>query len=754
MRQFIKYSALAGAIASLVACGGGGGSSPETSQVAGLVADGYLRGAIVCLDQDLDGSCVGEEVRTVSEAGGKYSLSVPSGVDASAFPIVVVVGTDAFDEGEPGSTTGDVQVEEAFTLASPPGKSAFVSPLTTLIYKIARNNTAEELKRVEDEIKDQMGISGSATDLYADFVSKSETGNETAEYTKLFRTAQLLARHFATTETAIKNLGANKADVSKVASLKAMEQLNTISGIVTTHSENFNIKELVKQNKAQWQDAVKDIKSADDIAKIKSAAKLPRVFDAGVYQYVDKTASPVIDTKEAMIIFFAKKTDFTNWDIQLQDVSGNLIYTFKDSDIDRPLFTRANYLAFSTQLPALANGEYKFFAKAKDGNSDAFELFSTTLATANVDTTPASDNETGSTVNSRVVGSENRLMISVPYGKKDIRYAALLLDANRNILDINTWRNGKNLFYFDPAHKDSAKNIAVYANDGGRLADSNIVFKRVDKPLLLSDSATEFGWSRANIITTKADSDTEKFTEITFNNDLEGFKDVQVLPLSTLTLSRFDGSSYIDKANCSQSGEDVTCTQSGINVGTEFFAANGTGYSTHHYGINNELTGFAASTVFPTGNYKLTATDSNGKSDTGFVNLSANQYMAFAIKGSDLSIDSVAGLKDGWMDATVANVVSGYYYQVDFRIEYTRDDGKSKTAFVGKTPRSASGTAVFTTALLKSKVEKRIATLKTGGHTPNKLIVRLNAFDALHSSNVNNAWYTKPVDTGYFTELF
>ncbi len=754
MRQYVKYSALASVISSLVACGGGSGSAEVTSQVSGSVADGYLRGAVVCLDQDLDGSCVGEAVKTTSTAGGKYSLTVPSGVNESAFPVVVEVGTDAFDEGDPSSSDPAVRVKEGYTLASPPGKSAFVSPLTTLIYKIARNNTAAELKRVEDEIKDQMGISGSATDLYADFVSKSVTGNETSEYTKLFRTAQLLARNFATTETAIKNISSNKADVSKVASLKAMEQLNTISGIVTTNSENFNIEALVKQNKTKWQDAVKNIKSVDDIAKIKSAAKLPRVFDAGVYQFVDKTISPAVDTKEAMIIFFAKKADFASWDILLHDSFGNLVYSFKESDIDRPLFTSASYIAFSTELPSLTNGEYTFIAKAKDGQSDGFELFTTTLATASIDTTPVSVAEAGASLNSRVNGADNRLMVSVPYGEKDIRYAALLKNANDDILDINTWRKGKNFFYFNTKYKDTGVNIQVYGNDGGRLADSNIVFKRVNKAVQLTDAATEFSWARANVFTTNVDN-SSLYTEITFNTDLEGDKDVQELPLSTLVVSHFDGGTYVKKAICSQSGGNVTCNKPGIEVSTEFFSANGSGYSTHFYGVNNELIETTPSMVFPTGNYKIEVTDTAGKSDVGFVNLGSNQYTAFSVNGSDLTIDSTADLKDGWMDASIANIVSGYYYRVDFRIEYTRkSDSKSKTAYVGKTPSSASGTAVYPVALLKSKVEKRIATLKAGGHTPNKLVVRLNAFDALDSSNQNNSWYTGETPTGYFTELF
>ena len=82
--------------------------------------------------------------------------------------------------------------------------------------------------------------------------------------------------------------------------------------------------------------------------------------------------------------------------------------------------------------------------------------------------------------------------------------------------------------------------------------------------------------------------------------------------------------------------------------------------------------------------------------------------------------------------------------------------GKSKTAYIGKTPRSPNGSAFYPTALLKSKVEARIATLMARGDIPQNVIVRLNVFDALRSENINNSWYTIYSDLGtdYFPELF
>ena len=230
-------------VSSLSGCGSGSSTSTNTTGLGGVVADGYLRGATVCLDQNRDDSCLGEAITTTSGAGGAYTLDIPDGVDGSAFPIVVEVPQGAVDEGEdPDSATDDLSVSDSFTLSTPPGKNSFISPLTTLINKIARNSTAEELKRVEDDIKQEMGLSDSAVDLYSNFVAKSKVGNEQSEYTKMFRVAQLLARNFANTEAQLKkNSSAGSADRAAITSIKALEQVSAISGVVSSNSSNCTV---------------------------------------------------------------------------------------------------------------------------------------------------------------------------------------------------------------------------------------------------------------------------------------------------------------------------------------------------------------------------------------------------------------------------------------------------------------------------------------------------------------------------------
>jgi len=754
----MKLLVLCISIFTLASCGGSGSSGSSTSSVGGVVADGYLKGAKVCLDQNFDDSCDGEAVFAISQAGGKYTLIVPDGTDGAAFPIVVEVPENATDEGEdPDSASDDINVAAKFTLSTPPGKNAFISPLTTLINKIARDTSAAELKRVEDEIKQQLGVTGNTADLYANFVSKSQQGSETSQYKTLFRTAQLLARNFANTQAQLtSNTSASKTDIAIITSLKALDQLATISSIVSSNSEAFNADKLAAQSKSAWTDAVKDINSAEDIAKLKESAKLPKVYAAGVYQYVDEIASPQIDIPEARIAFLSSKEQFADWNIRLIDSTNYTVYTFVEDDIDTALFARTQYLVFSQKISALPQGDYKFIAYPKTGTAEPIELAETNFTTANINISPTLDTETGDNLYLRVDKRENSLVVSTPYAGAELNFGAFIIDANDKILDFNGWRKGKNNFYFDTEHLDLAKKINVYGRDGDSWHNTNFVYKRIAKPLLLSASSAKVTFVRANNITLSVDDPNEKESKVTFNINLAGAKDVQTLPLNSLVLSLFDGANYLDKASCLQLQSDFSCTESSIETYLEAFAENGDDYSIHYYGVESSN----PSTALPQGNYRISTTDASGHKDISFAHLGSidNSTEAAALKISQLSLDSYSDItNDGYIDAVITDTVDGYYYSIDFRIRYTRSsDGKSKTAFIGKTPRSPNGSAYYPTALLKSKVEARIATLIAKGDTPNSIVVRLNVFDALRSENINNSWYTiySEAGTDYFPELF
>ncbi|MGH8848934.1 MAG: hypothetical protein ACREXQ_17055, partial [Polaromonas sp.] len=70
----LSWLALSAAVA-LTACGGG---SDGPANLSGVVADGYLNGATVCLDLNNNMACDAGEPSATTTAGGKYSMAVPA----------------------------------------------------------------------------------------------------------------------------------------------------------------------------------------------------------------------------------------------------------------------------------------------------------------------------------------------------------------------------------------------------------------------------------------------------------------------------------------------------------------------------------------------------------------------------------------------------------------------------------------------------------------------------------------------------
>lgn len=171
---------LALAAALLVAgCGGGGtgaGGAPDTAggprdtpttMITGVVADGPLQGASVCLDTNDNGRCeAGEPTSAETDRDGRWTLQVPSsGVGRHA--VVAMVPATAVDRDDPSRPVGT-----AFTLRAPPTTetSVFVSPLTTLVAEIA-GSRGVPVADAAAEVQWQLGMRASPL---ADFVRTAD----------------------------------------------------------------------------------------------------------------------------------------------------------------------------------------------------------------------------------------------------------------------------------------------------------------------------------------------------------------------------------------------------------------------------------------------------------------------------------------------------------------------------------------------------------------------------------------------------
>ncbi|MCX7219117.1 MAG: hypothetical protein NTY70_09310 [Burkholderiales bacterium] len=152
---------------SLIACGSG--SSYDTPNVTPtpsgisydtIINDGLIKGAIACLDINLNGKCdTNEPTSAKSDANGKATILVPVGTDGTKFPILVEVPADAVDADNPTGTVGT-----AYTLSAPAGKTGYISPLTTMVHTYLLQNPTAGLDAAVAAVKEQLKLSGSPLD--------------------------------------------------------------------------------------------------------------------------------------------------------------------------------------------------------------------------------------------------------------------------------------------------------------------------------------------------------------------------------------------------------------------------------------------------------------------------------------------------------------------------------------------------------------------------------------------------------------
>lgn len=200
---------LLAALCSAVALGlaGCGGSDDDddtpappgpTAQLDGVVLDGALKGATVCLDVNENRACDGDEPSTTSGDGGAFSLTA----DAALLPAhtvlaVATAGTTVDADGGP--------VARGFTLAAPAGRATVVSPFTTLVQSELDGGRAGNLVQAEQDVTDRLvgtaGDTGGLT-VYSDYLPRTGDDPLADRRARMAGLAQLLVRGFVDTAAA------------------------------------------------------------------------------------------------------------------------------------------------------------------------------------------------------------------------------------------------------------------------------------------------------------------------------------------------------------------------------------------------------------------------------------------------------------------------------------------------------------------------------------------------------------------------
>lgn len=245
----------------IAACSGGGSSTPASQApsaetppeveetpvnvVSGKVADGYLVGALVCMDLNGNKNCDEDEPQATSTAGGEYELDLPDDMDATLYSVVVIVPPEAIDEDT------NEQVGGEYVLTAPAGKPEFVSPITTIIQTQIESNPGMSADEAEASVKSDLGYEADDdVDLFQDYVeAKDDEEEENAEeYDRIHKIAQVAARalerNLDAVETAAENSDLDieevKDELIRIVVKEVIEQLSEIQSAVDSSGEEFD----------------------------------------------------------------------------------------------------------------------------------------------------------------------------------------------------------------------------------------------------------------------------------------------------------------------------------------------------------------------------------------------------------------------------------------------------------------------------------------------------------------------------------
>lgn len=132
--RFARLLALGGGLALVASCGGGGGAVPvapnnASNYIAGRIADGYIRGALVFWDCNGNMKPDAGELTTVSTFGGAYTLPAAPAAKPPllACSLRALIPAEAIDEDN-GQVVGS-----SYSMSAIDGNPEFISPLTTAL---------------------------------------------------------------------------------------------------------------------------------------------------------------------------------------------------------------------------------------------------------------------------------------------------------------------------------------------------------------------------------------------------------------------------------------------------------------------------------------------------------------------------------------------------------------------------------------------------------------------------------------------
>ncbi|WP_059018038.1 hypothetical protein [Vibrio coralliirubri] len=215
-----------------------GGSTATSASLTAKAADGYLVGANACLDLNSNKVCDKDEPSAVTGDDGSFTIDnlTQEQLEQGTLLIEVVAG-QTIDTDNPG-----VVLSKSYRLTAPP-KSAFISPLTTLIQnEIESGSSLEEAKTA---IQEKLGTTLDLTQDYIEAKNNNDLADaQKAAFEDLHRVAQVTASVMAENTDALSETAAGAGiSVEALTALINEEVTRVLEEVVKNieaAGDNFN----------------------------------------------------------------------------------------------------------------------------------------------------------------------------------------------------------------------------------------------------------------------------------------------------------------------------------------------------------------------------------------------------------------------------------------------------------------------------------------------------------------------------------
>jgi hypothetical protein len=310
---------------SLAGCGKSS-SGGNTVNISGVAADGYLKKAVACFDLNDNRHCDTNEPQATTTAGGQFTIKMVDANLLNSHSVVVKISTNTIDE-DTGST-----VSSSYTLMAPPGKYAFISPITTEITSLM------EIRQISTDdatslLKQALGFANTETvDLFADYIAKSQLSDALVPRYQLLRQeakliATILSNNQKTLTTAVGAL-TDPTDTNPIVSQRKKIDPNTkMKPITRILGEDIwgamsRIRELAITR-------LTGTFSATELSTLASATAVNTSnIEADINAKITESSTPILNN------FISTSLDGSAQFIRFTNSSNKTIYTRTDRNFD------------------------------------------------------------------------------------------------------------------------------------------------------------------------------------------------------------------------------------------------------------------------------------------------------------------------------------------------------------------------------------------------------------------------------------